>query len=408
MSQVPIPDDWDGDAWCTVPVEWPASQQWQAILLGLVTWPLRGRFWDGRTGIITDAQAVGKDIFTRNILGGVMMSGCIEEMVSSIECLCEAIYNTTNNGGSNGAGVIDQSPSGFVDDGANWPDGYVDRDEYIDGKCRLSQRIVDNWLSDLAAIRTLNVAQYGAAALAGVLALLLLTPISLPVLVLSMASALLGLTALGINALVDAIDELSDRLGAMDICLLYGATSASEALDNVEAYITNGTYTHQTLTAQAGLAFITYDAINVMFDAKDDNINYDALPPADCSSCVIGKIEIMSGALVSGNLSLTPGVVEISSVLYSSPANCPENHERVNLVFGSDYTVIVDTDQTTSETCLSDPAYTFRVAENCVSVDQRIADQSFQGLNYCVAGGHSLTIRAEPGDPFTLTLTKVG
>jgi len=66
MPVFPIPDDWDGDDWACVIIEWPNSPQYMGLLRGLVTTPVRGRFWDGRTGSITDAQTVGLEIQERN------------------------------------------------------------------------------------------------------------------------------------------------------------------------------------------------------------------------------------------------------------------------------------------------------------------------------------------------------
>lgn len=66
MPVYPIPNDWAGVEWGCVLVEWPLSEQWFGILRGLVTTPVRGRFWDGSTGTITDAQAIGLAIEERN------------------------------------------------------------------------------------------------------------------------------------------------------------------------------------------------------------------------------------------------------------------------------------------------------------------------------------------------------
>ena len=66
MPVIPIPDDWDGETWDCILVEWPDSVAWRGLLRGLVTTPARGRFWDGRTGTITDAQAIGREIEERN------------------------------------------------------------------------------------------------------------------------------------------------------------------------------------------------------------------------------------------------------------------------------------------------------------------------------------------------------
>lgn len=67
MVQLPIPNDWDGETWECVQIQWPSSDKWFALLAGLVTSPLRGRFWDERTGTITDVQAVGREIDFRNL-----------------------------------------------------------------------------------------------------------------------------------------------------------------------------------------------------------------------------------------------------------------------------------------------------------------------------------------------------
>lgn len=66
MPQMPIPDDWDGETYDCVLIDWPSSVQWFAILRGFVTTPLRGRFWDASTGSILAVQAIGREIAERN------------------------------------------------------------------------------------------------------------------------------------------------------------------------------------------------------------------------------------------------------------------------------------------------------------------------------------------------------
>ena len=66
MPKFPIPDDWDGQAWRCVQVEWPDSPQYRAVLLGFMTYLTRGRAWNEGTGTITDAQVVGREIYARN------------------------------------------------------------------------------------------------------------------------------------------------------------------------------------------------------------------------------------------------------------------------------------------------------------------------------------------------------
>ena len=63
--RVPIPDDWNGIDWHCIQIEWPESPQWTGLLIGVLTLLTRGRYWDERTGTITDVQAIAREIFDR-------------------------------------------------------------------------------------------------------------------------------------------------------------------------------------------------------------------------------------------------------------------------------------------------------------------------------------------------------
>lgn len=66
MPQLPIPHDWDGESWRCIRVEWPDSISYNALLMGFLSYLTRGRAYDGETGSVKDAQAVGWDIYQRN------------------------------------------------------------------------------------------------------------------------------------------------------------------------------------------------------------------------------------------------------------------------------------------------------------------------------------------------------
>lgn len=66
--KTPIPNDWDGVSYCCHIVEWPDSPKWRYLLKGLLLSPSHGRFWDESTGTVTDAQAIGLDIYDRNCI----------------------------------------------------------------------------------------------------------------------------------------------------------------------------------------------------------------------------------------------------------------------------------------------------------------------------------------------------
>jgi len=63
---IPIPNDWNGTDWGAWCILWPNSVQWREVLLGFLSLPSRGRYWDGDTGIVRDAQSVGKAIWEAN------------------------------------------------------------------------------------------------------------------------------------------------------------------------------------------------------------------------------------------------------------------------------------------------------------------------------------------------------
>jgi len=88
MPVIPIPDDWNGQDWLCVQVEWPLSIKWLALLAGLLTTPLRGRFWDERTGNIRAAQAIGAQIDKRNL----PFNACAGEIPPDIITVIEKVF----------------------------------------------------------------------------------------------------------------------------------------------------------------------------------------------------------------------------------------------------------------------------------------------------------------------------
>lgn len=100
--RLPIPDDWDGEDWYCVRVQWPNSQEWFALLSNLLVVPARGRSWDERTGTITDVQETGKEIVERNIhyiqcedaMDCTELRSCLDDLLSAPEPLtCEELRN---------------------------------------------------------------------------------------------------------------------------------------------------------------------------------------------------------------------------------------------------------------------------------------------------------------------------
>lgn len=283
MSRVPIPDDWDGETWACHLLEWPDSDQYNGILLGLLTWPLRGWFWDERTGQVADAQAVGMAIYDRiQDSEGTMI--CFDEVVAAINALGNASASGCC-GGSGGAGLWPATGEAFTDDGTAFPDGYADRPEYSVAKCNLAARLLADLAADFRALKAVQVAGISSLALSAALGVLMLTPLALSG-VLEATIAALALVGVGVAVFVTACDELADRIDAIDICEVYGASTAAEALANIEAWIDAGTYTTSTLTEALGKALVSEDAVNPLF-GELGSLAYDPsqLPAGDCDLC---------------------------------------------------------------------------------------------------------------------------
>lgn len=64
--KTPIPESNEGE-WQCYQIYWPPGLEWLAILRGLLTMPMRGRYWDERTGSILAVQDIAWEIFNRNI-----------------------------------------------------------------------------------------------------------------------------------------------------------------------------------------------------------------------------------------------------------------------------------------------------------------------------------------------------
>jgi len=76
--KLPIPNDWNGEDWACIQVQWPNSPLWIAILNGWLSQSARGRTWDENSGTITEAQTIGREIWQRNRL----MNACSDQEIA--------------------------------------------------------------------------------------------------------------------------------------------------------------------------------------------------------------------------------------------------------------------------------------------------------------------------------------
>lgn len=61
-----VPTDWDGESWSCIALQWPDSEQFRALLIGLLYTLTRGRSYDRDRGTIKTGQVYGWEIFNRN------------------------------------------------------------------------------------------------------------------------------------------------------------------------------------------------------------------------------------------------------------------------------------------------------------------------------------------------------
>lgn len=308
MSRVPVPNDWDGSTYCCRIIQWPNSVAWNAILFGLISWPMRGRFWDERTGTITDAQATGADIYDRNITDGGCLLGCIGDLQDSLDRIAAALENPAGCGDCPpGATGQTPEPSGDIGDDANdAPPGYNQELYTGDEKCSVANWY---WQQSILVVQSLldyNIVAWLTAgvslAITAILAVLGLAELALFGGIIlqqlgaltDMIEALLPLDTDDLQAVVDELE--ADQAGF--VCELYTAGDVDEAAANISTW---GTAAGLTANQQALLVSILNPYVLAgLFYVSDETLTEatDMTGKVNCLTCgVPGEclLEIDSG-----------------------------------------------------------------------------------------------------------------
>lgn len=310
VGQAVIPGDWLGE-YCCYSVLWPVSEEWLAVLRGLLTLPAQGRYWDANTGNIVGAQSVILDTFDNNLhLTEVLMS-CTDDVATALQAIATAL---ANQGGCSdvtvvgGGGAVDvscyaNSNAGIQDyitltDGTIWPifgsqpiaelpesgypEGYPNVEDYDTDKCRKATKIVDDFVDSLNNLGNISwgTGAIGVVAvLAAIVGLITVPPVAIPLLLFAL-TANVGITALVI--------ELSNEVEANRedlICLLYEGenvqfilNSVSDFFDVIIAAIAPAAALGIALKSIA-MWLMSGDTLNFLFSASAANL----YPNADCS-----------------------------------------------------------------------------------------------------------------------------
>lgn len=298
--KLPIPDDWNGSDWCEWAVCWPDSPTWEAILMGFLTLPQRGRTWDERTGSVQDVQLIGRQITDENLpLWGCLVSCRDTSLADSIRYLADRL--AANNGccsdgpgpgitggGTGGSAGTTEGPSS-VDDGDVQqppPAGWASWEEYFANKCGAANYIVDQWRDDLERAQTANF--YAGATLTVVirlLALALLTPIPGDEIVLMAATVIAAVGAGLLNGVLEALEAVFTSFRDDLVCSLYEADNVASAASAAYAIFETNVDSEVPLVETWALSLTRHwlnpDNLNRLFEANPD-VEY---PTGDCSGC---------------------------------------------------------------------------------------------------------------------------
>lgn len=323
--RMPIPQDWDGETWRCWAVEWPDSITWNAYLRGFINEPSVGRYWDERTGSVTAAQAIGREIWNRNRPMEESLMSCNETSVGVLEGILAALQDIADKtccgggcgSGSRGSGTAAQPPNPFDDDGepGSFPPGFEDREDWKSHQCNQAEDIINALKADLLGLSGLSYSASTPTGMVGILITILLTPVPFDDLI-----ALLGFliyTGYNYALLATMAAEIGSNQDELR-CILYSADSVETAKSDIEAELTS--IADAAFTLEADKVWVM-EVIGFMLPTDNLNRLFTDTPTisqdADCSGCTAGECTVpFSGTInvIYGNvISNVDGVVEIQA-----------------------------------------------------------------------------------------------
>lgn len=138
MGKTPIPDDWTPEDGYTIGMFClPNSLKWKAVIAGTLSDLAFGRFWDGFTGNIKDAQQRG------NELQESLIMGCEDVFTGIVEALSAMTVAIQNQSGCGCESVGTELPEEPSDGPPTIPDdNFPDVPTYDYYKCKAAGEIV--------------------------------------------------------------------------------------------------------------------------------------------------------------------------------------------------------------------------------------------------------------------------
>jgi len=281
--KVPIPQDWLGE-YCCFSVEWPDSPEWKAILVGQLTAPARGRFYDEKTGNIRLTQDIIRATYDNNLLLPGVIMACnspeLSEIAAALRLIaanqCCAAGPPANGGiqvvvttpGDATIPLYGSVPPATLPSGEVPPDYQGTVEEYNADKCRTAHLIVSGLVGSLN-----NLAHFNFAITTGVIVTVLGALAGIIILPEFLIPALIGA---GI-VLVLETHLLSDLAAAIEaerddiVCFMYTSDNTEQVMelisDTIDVLIA-GLATTTLLGAALktiALVLVNTDTINQLF-----------------------------------------------------------------------------------------------------------------------------------------------
>ncbi len=311
MAGIPIPDDWDGVTWACYSIEWPVSQQWVAILNGEMSRPRLARTWDAETGSVVEAQAVGLNIWLKNLETKEVLLTCNDDAIDALYAIADAIVGSSAGAGSGGSCCVGGSRATTVEgiEGSETPPPFFDAPPdapgtpaYTTRKCKaanLSHQQIKELMQELidAGVQAfVNLTGFAglvaATTLVGFALGEILTPFPL---IDGLAGATIGFLYSIALAFLDGgidLDDLLDDLESDDeafVCALFSSDSGDVAISN---YLAVADDVGMTASNQALLAVIlVVDWLNALyFSPEGSGAAFEAAldgytAPESCDDC---------------------------------------------------------------------------------------------------------------------------
>lgn len=235
IGQGVIPSDWEGE-YCRYAVCWPNSEQWLAVLRGLLTLAARGRFWDEHTGSILEAQSVIRETFDANLHLQEVIMACGDQGLSEIAAALTQISISLGSGsccdrpGSGGQGQIEppfsETEQGDPDIDPP-PTGFDSWEEFFSDKCAIAWNIVELLENDMGNMIIINLTGSTLSGLGSLIAITIVTPIPFDD-IIAIAAFLLSVgSTIVISTALDIVNSNEEEL----VCELYRGTDAVSSLN---------------------------------------------------------------------------------------------------------------------------------------------------------------------------------